>query len=190
MSRTRKLITCITQVCQEIRDIKKTRPIKTNHSLLGTGHTNKEHPPDKYGRDGTGCTHSRGNKKHAHCEDLRNSQSTQRRHETSSPPLLLPPSPPSPTSSHSSSEASSFEPSVSSDGPPSCLTGGNVGETMVLSSSQKGAKESLEEQDSRGGGLTCPDETSEWRSRNKAGIGDCLKSPKMGHWQHAEGVEL
>ena len=68
--------------------------------------------------------------------------------------------------------------------------GGNAGETMVLSSSQKETKESLEEQDSRGGGLTCPDETSEWRSLNKAGIGDCQKSPKMGHWQHAEELEL
>ena len=48
-----------------------------------------------------------------------------------------------------------------------------IGETMVLSLSQKETKESLEEQDLRGGGLTCPDETSEWRSRNKAGIGDC-----------------
>ena len=66
----------------------------------------------------------------------------------------------------------------------------NIGETMALSSSQKETKESLEEQDLRGGGLTCPDETSEWRSLNKAGIGDCLKSPKMGHWQHTEGVEL
>ena len=44
--------------------------------------------------------------------------------------------------------------------------------------------------DLRGGGLPCPDETSEWRSLNKAGIGDCLKSPKMGHWQHAEELEL
>ena len=68
--------------------------------------------------------------------------------------------------------------------------GGSVGETMALSSSQKETKESLEEQGSRGGGLTCPDKTSEWRSLNKAGIGDCLKSPKIGHWQHAEGVEL
>ena len=67
---------------------------------------------------------------------------------------------------------------------------GNIGETMVLSSSQKEMKESLEEQDSRGGGLTCPDETSEWRSLNKVGIGDCQKSPRMGHWQHAEELEL
>ena len=190
MSRTRKLINRITQVCQEIHDIKRICSIKTSHSPLSTDRKNKERPPDKYGRDGTGCTHSRGNKKHAHCEDLSNSLNTQRRHETSSPPLPLPPSPLSLTSVHSSSEVSSSESSTSSDEPPSYLTGGNVGKTMALSSSQKETKESLEEQDSRGGGLTCPDETSEWRSLNKAGIGDCLKSPKMGHWQHAEGVEL
>ena len=86
--------------------------------------------------------------------------------------------------------ASSSEPLASSGEPPSCSMGSNVGETMALSLSQKETKESLEEQDSRGGGLACPDETSEWRSLNRAGIGDCLKSPKMGHWQHAEGVEL
>ena len=68
--------------------------------------------------------------------------------------------------------------------------GDNIGETMALSSSQKETKESPEEQDSRGGGLTCPDETSEWRSLNRAGIGHCLKSPKMGHWQHTEELEL
>ena len=190
LSRTRKLITCITQVCQEIRDMKKTHSITMSRSLLSTCHKNKEHPSDIYGKDGTGCTRSRGNKKHAHYEDLSSSPNIQRRHETSSPPLPLPPSSPSPTSSHSSSEVSSSEPSTSFDGPPSCLTGDNVGETMSLSSSQKEAKESLEEQDSRGGGLPCPDKTSEWRSLNKAGIGDCLKSPRMGHWQHAEELEL
>ena len=68
--------------------------------------------------------------------------------------------------------------------------GGNVGETIALSSSQKETKDSLVDLDSRGGGLPCPDETSEWRSLNKAGIGDCRKSPKMGHWQHDEGLEL
>ena len=65
-----------------------------------------------------------------------------------------------------------------------------IGETMVLRSSQKEAKESLEDWDSRGGGLPCPDETSEWRSLNRVGIGDCRKSPKMGHWQHTEELEL
>ena len=52
---------------------------------------------------------------------------------------------------------------------------------MVLSSSQKEMKESLEEQDSRGGGLSGPIETKEWRSRKEVGIGDCLKSPTMAH---------
>ena len=51
---------------------------------------------------------------------------------------------------------------------------------MELSFSQKEMKEPSEEQDSRGGGLPCPDETSVWRSLNKAGMGDALKSPKMG----------
>ena len=190
VSRTCKLITQIAQVCQEIHDIGVIRSIKTNHNLLNTDHKSKEHPPDKYGRDETGCTHSRGNRRHAHCEDLSNSPNTRRHHEMSSPPLLLPPSLPSPTSSHASSEASSSEPSTASDGPPSCSTGGSVGETMELSSSQNEMKDSLVDRDSRGGGLPCPDETSEWRSLNKAGIGDCRKSPKMGHWQHAVGVEL
>ena len=149
-----------------------------------------EHLPDRYGKDGTGCTHSEGNKKHAHCEDLRNNRNTRRHHETSSPPLTLPPSSPSPTSSHSSSEASSSAPSTSCDEPPSCLTGDTVGETMALSLSQNETKDSLVDWDSRGGGLPCPDKTSEWRSLNKAGIGDCRKSPKMGHWQHDEGLEL
>ena len=190
VSRTRKLITQIAQVCQELCAIVNSRSIKSSHNHLGTDRRNKEHPPDKYGKDGTDCTHLEGNKKRAHCEDLCNNQSTRRRHGTSSPPLPLPPSSPSPTSSHSSSEASSSVSSTSSGEPPSCSTGGNVGETMALSSFQKETKESPEEQDSRGGGLPCPDETSEWRSLNRPGIGDCLKSPKMEHWQHAEELEL
>ena len=190
MSRTRKLLTSITQVCQEIRDIKAARSIKTNHSPLNTSHKNREHPPDKCGKDGKGCTRLRGNKKHAHYEDPHNSPDNQTHHEILFPPAPLPPSSPSPTSSHSSSEASASESSASSDGLPSCLTGGNVGETMELSSSQNEMKDLFVDWDSRGGGLPCPDETSEWRSLNKAGIGDCWKSPKMGHWQHAEELEL
>ena len=63
--------------------------------------------------------------------------------------------------------------------------------TIALSSSQNETKESEDkETGSRGGGLPCPDETSEWRSQNKVGIGDCLKSPRMGHWQHAKELEL
>ena len=190
MSRTRKLLTQISKVCQEIRDMRLYSSTTKNHSPLGTGHTCKEPLPDKYEKGGKGCTHSPGNRKHARCEDLSNSPNTRTCHETPAPPLPLLPSSPSLTSSHSSSEASASEPLTSSDGPPSCLTDDSIGETMALSSSQKESKESLEEQDLRGGGLTCPDETSEWRSLNKAGIGDCLKSPKMGHWQHAEELEL
>ena len=170
--------------------MKGTCSIKTSHNPLSTYHKNKEPQPDRYERDETDYTHLMDNKKHVHYEGPDSSPNTRRCHETSSPPSPPLPSPPSPTSSHSSSEVSSSEPSTSFDGPPSCLTDDNVGETMALSSSQKETKESLEEQDPRGGGLTCPDETSEWRSLNKAGIGDCLKSPRMGHWQHAEGVEL
>ena len=190
VSRTHKLITRITQVCQEIRDIKEARSIKGSHSLLSTYRTNTEPQPDKYGTDGRGCKHSAGSKKHDRYEGQRNSPYSQTHHETTAPPSPLPPSPPSPTSSHSSSEVSSSATLTSSVEPPSCLTGSNVGETMALSSFQKETKESLEEQDSMGGGLTCPDETSEWRSLNKAGIEDCLKSPKMGHWQHAEELGL
>ena len=50
-------------------------------------------------------------------------------------------------------------------------------------------KESFDEQDLRGGGLSGPIKTEEWRSQNEAGIGDCLKSPKMVHWQAAEDEE-
>ena len=163
---------------------------KKNHNWPNTCRTSKEPLPDICEKDGTDCTCSTGNKKHAHCEDLHNSPHTQTCHGTPSPPLTLPPSFPSPTSSHSSSEVSSSESLTSSDGPPSCWTDDNIGEMMALSLSQKETKESLEEQDSRGGGLPCPDETSEWRSLNKVGIGDCRKSPRMGHWQHDEELEL
>ena len=195
LSRTRKLITQIAQVCQELHAIVSRHSIRTTQlttlSQLGIDCKNREPQSDKYEKGGKGCTHSTDNTKRVRCEDLHNSLDTQTRHEILSPPSLPPPASPSPTSSHSSSEASSSESSASSCGPPSCSTGGNVGETMELSSFQNETKESeSEEQDSRGGGSPCPDETSEWRSLNKAGIGDCLKSPKMGHWQHAEELEL
>ena len=194
LSRTRKLITQIAQVCQELRAIVSHHSIKTTQlttpSQLSTDRKNREPQSGKCGKDEKDCTRSTGNKKHARCEDLHNSLSIQTRHEILSPPSLPPPTSPSPTSSHASSEASSSEPSTSSDGLPSCLMGGSVGETMELSSSQKETKESEVDRDSRGGGLPCPDETSEWRSLNKAGIGDCRKSPRMGHWQHDEGLEL
>ena len=195
MSRTRKLITQIAQVCQELRAIVKRSYIKTiqvtTPSQLNDLRKNTEPPSSKGGKDERGCTHSTGNKKHARCEDLHNSPDTRTRHETLSPPLLPPPTSPSLTSSHSFSEASASEPSTSFVGSPSCSMGSNVGETMELSSSQNETKESeSEEQDSRGGGSPCPDETSEWRSLNRAGIGDCRKSPRMGHWQHDEGLGL
>ena len=189
LSRTRKLLTQIGLVCQEICDIKGTRSIKKSHSPLDTDRKNKAPLPDKCEKGGRDYTRSTDNKKHVRCEDLHNSLDTQTRHEILSPPSPPPPTSPSLTSSHSSSEASASEPSASSDGPLSCLMGGNVGETMALSSSQKEMKDSLVDWDSRGGGLPCPDETSEWRSLNKVGIGDCLKSPKMGHWQHDEGCQ-
>ena len=194
VSRTRKLITQIAQVCQELhaiipkRSIKGTKLITQNQP--STNRKNKELPSDKCGKDGKGYIHSTDNKKRVRCEDPHNSLDIQTRHGIPSLLSPLPPASPSPTSSHSSSEVSASEPSTSSAEPPSCWTGGNVGETMELSCSQKETKDSLEDLDSRGGGLPCPDETSEWRSLNRAGIGDCRKSPKMGHWQHAEGLEL
>ena len=154
---------------------------KRNHSLLSTSHKSMEPLPNKYEKGGKDYTRSTGNTKHVRCEDPQSNQHTQTCHALPSPPSTPPPSFPSLTSSHSSSEASSSVTLTSSFGPPSCLRDDTIGKTMVLSLSQKGTKESLEEQDSRGGGLTCPDETSEWRSLNKAGIGDCLKSPRMGH---------
>ena len=190
LSRTRKLLTQIKQVCHEICDMKVYSSTKKNRSPLGIGHKNKEPLPDKCGKDGVGYTHSTNNKKHVRCEDLCNSPHNQKHHALPVPPSPPLPSSPSLMSSHSSSEASSSAPSASCDEPPSCLTDNTVGETMALSSSQKETRESLEEQDLRGRGLTCPDKTSEWRSQNKAGIVDCLKSPRMGHWQHAKGLEL
>ena len=131
LSRTRKLLTQINEVCQAIRDIKVYSSTKKNHSPLDIDHKNREPLPDKYEKGGKGCTRSTGNRKHARCEDLHNSPNTQTRHEAPFPPSTLPPSSPSPTSSHSSSEAFTSELSTSSDGPPSCSTGG-VGLLVVL----------------------------------------------------------
>ena len=194
MSRTRKLITQIAQVCQELRAIVSKPSIKTTQlttrSQLSTGRMNRGPQSGKCEKDERGYTRSTDNKRHVRCEDPHNSLDTQTRHGILSPPSPPPPTSPSLTSSHSSSTSSSSEPSTSCAEPPSCWTGGNVGEMMELSCSQNETKDSGVDLDSRGGGLPCPDETSEWRSLNKAGIGDCLKSPRMGHWQHAEGVEL
>ena len=57
VSRTRKLITRITQVCQEIRDMKKGS-IKRNQNPPGTDRTSKEPPPDKYETGERDYTHS------------------------------------------------------------------------------------------------------------------------------------
>ena len=190
VSRTCKLLTQIKLVCQEIHDIKVYSSNTKNHSRPSSYRKNRAHPPNKCEKDGTDYTRSTGNKKHARCEDLYNSPHNQTHHALPVPLSPLPPSSPSLMSCHSSSEASSSEPSTSCNKPPSCSMGGIFGKTMALSSSQKETKESLEEQDSRGGELTCPDETSEWRSPNKVGIGDCQKSPKIGHWQHDEELEL
>ena len=119
MSRTRKLITQIAQVCQELRAMIPKSSIRatqlTTPSQLSTDRRNREPRADKHGTDGKGCTHSTDNKKRVRCEDPHNSLDTQTRHEIPSPPLLPPPTSPSPTSSHSSSEVSASEPSTSSD---------------------------------------------------------------------------
>ena len=195
MSRTRKLITQIAQVCQELRAIVQDRSIKTTRlttqSQPSNGHKDKEPLSDTCEKDGRGCTRSKDSKTYDHYEGQHNSPNTPARHAEPSPPALLPSGPPSATSSHASSEASSSSTSKPSSLPSCGPTDDTAGSMMVLSSFQNETKESeSEEQDSRGGGSPCPDETSEWRSLNKAGIGDCLKSPKMGHWQHDEGLEL
>ena len=180
LSQTHKLITQINRVCQEIHDIKLLVP-KMTHSPLSSYHTNKELLPNTCEKDGKDCTCLTDNKKHVHYEDLQNSPSIQTCHETSSLPELPPPEQHELTSSHASSEASSSEPSASCSEPPSCWTGDTSASMMVLSSSQKESKESLEEQDLRGGGLPGPIKTKEWRSWKEVGIGDCLKSPTMAH---------
>ena len=158
MSQACNLITQINRVCREIRDMKF---IATKiHDPLSSYRRSNGHLRDIDERDGRGCTHLVDNKKHVHYKDLCNNPHSPAHRETPSPPLILPPSSPSPTSSHASSGVSSSESSTSFDEPPSCWMDDTVGEMMVLSSSQKETKESLEEQDSRGGGLTCPDRKS------------------------------
>ena len=148
-------------------------PNKKNRNLLNTCHTSKEPRSGTYEKGEGGCTRLTDSKTYDHYEGRHNNPNNPARHAEPSARAIPPSILPSPTSSHASSEASSSEPSASSDELPSCWTGGNVGEMMALSSSQKETKESLEDWDSRGGGLTCPDETSEWRSLNKPGTGDC-----------------
>ena len=195
MSRTRKLITQIAQVCQELCDMVKNRSIKTTRlttqSQPSNDHKGKEPRADTYGKGERDCTRLKDSRTCDHCEGQHNSPNSPARHAGPSPRALPPSRLPSATSSHASSEASSSSTSTPSSLPSCGPTGDTSGSTMALSSFQNETKESeSEEQDSRGGGSPCPDETSEWRSLNKAGIGDCLKSPRMGHWQHAEGLEL
>ena len=195
MSRTRKLITQIAQVCQELRAIANNRSIKatrlTTQSQLGNDRKGTGPQSDTCAKGERDYTRSGDSKTCDHYEGQHNSPNNPARHDEPSPPVLLPSGLPSATSSHASSEASSSSTSTPSSLPPCGSTGDTSGSIMALSSFQNETKElESEEQDSRGGGLPCPDETSEWRSLNKVGIGDCLKSPKMGHWQHAEGVEF
>ena len=58
---------------------------------------------------------------------------------------------------------------------------GTSASMMVLSSSQMDTKESVEEQDSRGGGVAGPDEIRVWRSLKHPGTGDLSKLPTMEH---------
>ena len=177
MSRTRKLITQIAQVCQELRAIVKGHSIGntriTTQSQPSNDRKDREPQSGTYEKDERGCTRLRDNKTYDHYEGQHNNPDNPTRHVGSSPHALPPSILPSPTSSHASSEASSSSPSGPSSLPSFGSTDDTSGSTMALSSFQKEMKESeSEEQDSRGGGLTCPDETSEWRSLNKAGIGD------------------
>ena len=155
---------------------------------LSTGHKNRELHPNTDEKGERDCTRLKDNKKCVHYAGPQNSPSNQIHHERPS----LPEPPPEPhelTSSHASSEVSSSGVSTSYGELSSCLTGDTVDASMVLSSSQKEMKESLSEQNSRGGGLSGPIETEEWRSLKELGMGDCLKLPKMAHWQAEEEEE-
>ena len=160
-----------------------------NRGLLGSYHKNNGPLPDTREMDEKDYTHSVDNRKHVHCEDLQSSLNTQTHHKELSLQPLLPLEPPKVMSSHASSEASASEPLTSCDEPPSCWTDDTFASIMALSSSQKETKESLDKQDSRGGGLSGPIKTEEWRSRKEAGIGNCWKSPTMAHWQVVEDKE-
>ena len=125
-------------------------------SLPDSYHKNMEHLPNTCETNGRDYTRLKDNKTCDRYEDPHNSPNTPT-HYAGLAPLLLPP--PGPCDS----------------------TDGMFASTMALSSSQKETKESLDEQDSRGGGLPCPDETGEWRSWKEVGIGDCPKLPMMEH---------
>ena len=182
LSRTHKLIVQITQVCKELRAIKKDRSIKTQlttHSQLSNDRTNKERQPSTCEKDERGCTRSKDNRSYDRYVDPHNSLNNPARHAEPSPCTTPPSGSPSPTSSHASSPSSSSSVSEPSFLPSCDLRDSTFGSTMALSSSQKETKEEeSEEQDSRGGGPPCPSETSEWRSRNKAGTGDLGSRPR------------
>ena len=54
----------------------------------------KEHPPNTYLKDGTGCTCSKDSTTYDHYEDPHNNLNTLARHAELSPPTLPPPEPP------------------------------------------------------------------------------------------------
>ena len=68
MSRTRKLITQIKQVCEEICNMKLYSPNKKNHSPPSNYRKNMGHPPDICEKDEEDYTCSTDNKKHVRCE--------------------------------------------------------------------------------------------------------------------------
>ena len=144
-----------------------------------THHKSKENPPNTGEKDGRDYTCSKGSTTYDRYEDPHNSLNTPIRHAEDVPLTLPPPEPPESTSSHVSSASSEAEASTSCDEPPCDLTDGTFALMMVLSSSQKEMKESCEEQDSREGGLACPDETGEWSSLKDPGMRDCPKLPTM-----------
>ena len=89
VSWTRKLLTQIKQVCSEICDIKVYSSNKKNHNLPSNHRMNKEPHPNRCEKGGEDYTHSLGNKKHAHCEDLQSSLHNQIHHALPVP--LAPP---------------------------------------------------------------------------------------------------
>jgi hypothetical protein len=152
-----------------------------DHNPPGNYHKSRAPQSDTHEKDGKGCTCSMDNKIYDHCGDPCNNPGTPEHHAELAPLTLPPPEPPKPTSSHASSESSEVGASTSCNEPPCDSTDGTFDSTIALSSSQKETKESLEEQDLRGGGLACPDKTKEWRSWKEAGMGDCPKLPTIEH---------
>ena len=160
MSRTRKLITQIAQVCQELRAIVNNRSIKTTRlttpSQPSNDHKGKEPQSGTYEKDEGGCTRLRGNKTCDHYEGQRSNPNNPARHAEPSPRALPPSILPSATSSHASSEVSSSSTSAPFSLPFCGPTDDTSGSTMELSSFQNETKElESEEQDSRGGGSPC-----------------------------------